>query len=123
MSVSSSEPSPNFITCVVDVPSSMDDVAFWVWTFTPKFSIFERKTLPPKSSICTAIKRGANSTTWVSKSKSLNALAASNPSRPPPMTTPVLAFKLAARMASRSSIVRYTKQFLRSLPGIGGTKA
>ena len=106
MSVSSSEPSPNFITCLVAVPSSIDEVAFWVWTFTPKFSIFARRTFPPKSSIWTAMRRGANSTTWVSKFKSRSALAASRPSKPPPMTTPDFALRLAARIASKSSMVR-----------------
>src|ERR1700686_3601468 len=47
--------------------------------------------LPPPSSICTAMSRGANSTTCVSSPRSLSALAASRPRRPPPMTTPPLA--------------------------------
>ena len=106
ISVSSSAPSPNFMTWLAFAPSSIDDVAFWVCTFTPRSSILERNTRPPRSSICTAIRRGANSTTWVSRFRSRRAFAASSPSKPPPITTPVFAFRLAARMASRSSMVR-----------------
>ena len=56
-------------------------------------SIDWRRTAPPPPSTCRGIRRGANSTTWVSSPRSRTALAASSPSRPPPMT--------AARRAPR----------------------
>ena len=58
---------------------------------TPSASIFLRSTRPPASSSCTAIRRGANSTTCVSSPRSVSAFAASRPSRPPPMTVPTRA--------------------------------
>ena len=78
---------------------------FCVWTFTPKSSILRRKTLPLNHQFELPL-NVVQTQQRVSKSKSRNALAASSPSKPPPITTPVLAFKLAARMASRSSMVR-----------------
>ena len=53
-----------------------------------------------------AMSRGATSTTCVSRPRSFSAFAASRPSRPPPITTPRLPRLAAARIASRSSIVR-----------------
>ena len=45
---------------------------------------FLRSIAAPSLSSCTAIRLGANSTTWVSSPSCLRALAASSPSRPPP---------------------------------------
>ena len=50
-----------------------------------------RSVAPPASSTCTAISRGAISTTWVSRPSWSSAFAASSPSRPPPMTAPTVA--------------------------------
>ncbi len=75
-------------------------------TETPSASILRRSSRPPESSSCTAINRGANSTTCVSRPRSWSALAASRPSNPPPMTVPTRAWPAAARIASRSSIAR-----------------
>ena len=61
---------------------------------------------PAAPSSCTGISRGAISTTWVSRPSWTSALAASRPSSPPPITTPLVAAALAARIASRSSMVR-----------------
>ena len=69
------------------------------------------------SSTCTAIRRGANSTTCVCRPMSRSAFAHSRPSSPPPTTVPVFERAPHSRIASRSSMVRYTKQSARSLPG------
>ncbi|SKW23257.1 Uncharacterised protein [Mycobacteroides abscessus subsp. abscessus] len=67
--------------------------------------------------------RGLSSTTCGANPMSRSALAASSPSSPPPITTPAEPGDLsaAALMASRSSMVRYTKQPSASPPGTGGT--
>ncbi|KAG1079472.1 hypothetical protein G6F40_016294 [Rhizopus arrhizus] len=91
-------------------------------TPTPSASLRARNAAPPASSSCTGIRRGANSTTWASRFSDFNALAASSPSSPPPTTTPRRAPLAAARIRSRSSIVRYTSRDAPSAPAIGGTK-
>lgn len=77
---------------------------------------------PPPSSTWTGISRGANSTTWVDSPSPFSAPAASRPSSPPPTTAPVAAPFAYSSIASRSSMVRYTKQPRASFPGTGGTK-
>ena len=92
-----------------------------VWMVSPSRSMWRLRVAPPPSSTCTAIRRGAISTTWVFRPSWARALAASRPSSPPPITAPTVAPAAASRIASRSSIVRYTKQPSRSCPGTGGT--
>ncbi|VWC02957.1 hypothetical protein BSE24067_04969 [Burkholderia seminalis] len=121
MSASRCVPSANAIRCAPSSPSTISSVFLPVCTVTPSASIFARSIRPPPSSTCTAISRGANSTTWVSSPMSRSAFAHSRPSSPPPITTPRFACAPHACIASRSSIVRYTKQPARSRPGTGGT--
>ena len=66
MSASRCEPSANAIRCVPASPSTISSVFLPVCTVTPSASIFARSIRPPPSSTCTAISRGANSTTCVS---------------------------------------------------------
>ena len=122
MSASRCDPSANTMRWRARAPSVICCVLRPVCTCTPRRSIWACSTRPPPSSTCTAIRRGANSTTWVSRPMSRRALAHSSPSRPPPITTPERALAPAACMASRSSMVRYTKQCGRSRPGTWGTK-
>ena len=60
-----------------------------------------RSVAPPASSTCPGISRGANSTTWVSRPSCDSALAASRPSRPPPMTAPPVAVRAGRRGSPR----------------------
>ncbi len=109
--------------------ASIDSVPVPTCTEMPSSPIILASNAPPASSICWAISRGIISTTWVCNPNWRKALAASSPSRPPPITTPAAACEVStvrwasARMASRSSSVRYTWHAGRSWPGTGGTKA
>ena len=67
---------------------AMASVPTPVCTSMPSSVIIRPSSAPPASSSCWAISRGAISTTWACKPNGRNALAASRPSRPPPMTTP-----------------------------------
>ena len=77
-------------------PSSIRCVARSRSTCTPSASIFSRSSSPPSLSTCMGIRREANSTTAVSRFNPRRAFAASRPSKPPPTTTPVVAFSAAA---------------------------
>ncbi len=81
-SVSSVLPSANTILCARPAPSTISFVLFELCTWTPSASICLRSSRPAGSSSCTAIRRGANSTTCVSSPRSFNAFAASRPRRP-----------------------------------------
>ena len=87
-------------------PPSISSVRTPVWTFTPSFSMCRTSVAPAAPSSWTGISRGAISTTLVCRPSWTSALAASSPSSPPPMTTPLVAVRLAALIASRSSMVR-----------------
>ncbi|MNR28669.1 hypothetical protein D3C85_1460040 [compost metagenome] len=84
-------------------------------------------SLAPLSN-CLGIKRGANSTTCGLRPKSRTAFAASRPNKPPPKTAASVApfcfiFFAYPIIASKSSIVLYTKTPSFSTPSIGGTNA
>ncbi len=97
-SVSSSLPSAKRMRCAcARAVDDLDACSCRCGYPRPARAMRARSTRPPTSSICTAISRGANSTTWVSSPRSLSALAASSPSRPPPMTTPRLGLRTGRR--------------------------
>ena len=122
-STSSSVPSANFMVLRAVSPSAtISKVFLLVCTCTPSFSIFLRSCSPPSRSSCSAINTGENSITCVCTPSAFNAPAASSPNKPPPITTPLLLRLAVASMVFKSSMVRYTKQSLLSLPLIGGTQ-
>ncbi|CFS10683.1 Uncharacterised protein [Mycobacterium tuberculosis] len=67
---------------------SIDSVPVPTCTAIPRSAIILASSAPPASSICWAINRGIISTTCVCNPNWRSALAASRPSRPPPITTP-----------------------------------
>ena len=82
-------------------------------TSTPIPSMIRRSASPPPSSTCSAISRGANSTTVVAAPSPTSAPAASRPSRPPPTTAPrtgrpssLSRCRTQSRRATTSSTVR-----------------
>ena len=105
-------PSPSMRTDCTPTP---------VRTRTSSASIWRCRMLLPLWSSCTGIRRGAISTTVVSRPSRRNALAASKPSSPPPTTAPARQPAARCAIASRSSSVRYTKTPAASTPGMGGT--
>ncbi len=113
-------------SCTDSVPSaafSMACVDTLVCTVNPRSVTSRVSRAPPPSSTCRCMSRGLSSTTCGANPMSRSALAASNPSSPPPITTPAEPGDLSAvaLIASRSSMVRYTKQPSASPPGTGGT--
>ena len=88
-----------------------------VRTSMPRSSTWRRSARPPPSSSCTAISRGANSTTVVSQAEQAQGVgrlqaeqAAADHDAGAARRRP------SARMASRSSIVRYTNAPAASVP-------
>ena len=94
-SVSSSLPSANRMRCACASPSAISIVVLAGVDADAELGDARRSTRPAASSICTAIRRGANSTTCVSSPRSLSAFAASRPSRSAADDHTVLACVLA----------------------------
>src|SRR6266508_3369148 len=117
-------------TALTAPPGAAFTLVTWAETLTStsRPAISRRSAVPPPSSTCSGISRGANSTTVVSAPSARSAPAASSPSRPPPTTRPRTApsrrcrrSSTYVRSAATSSTVRYTKHPVRSLPFTGGT--